>query len=98
MILPSLARSAFGLKGVIFSTKKFTIESTTEAYDSEFDVSGAAAALEHATKNPDVPLNANRLNHAPHATAHQLTTSAVIAEFDSKMLVEWLNSVHRVCF
>ena len=93
-----LGKIGVGLKAVIFSTKKFTIESTTEAYDFEFEVSGAAAALEHATKNPDVPLNANRLNHAPHATAHPVTTSAVIAEFDSKMLVEWLNSVYRAVF
>ena len=93
-----LGKIGVGLKAVIFSTKRFSINSITEAYEFQFEVTGAAAALKHATTNPDVPLNADRLNHVPRSAVDAVTKTSVVAEFETVQLVDWLDNVYRAVF
>ena len=93
-----LGKIGVGLKAVIFSTKHFSIRSTTDAYDFQFEVSGAANALEHATQNPDVPLIPNRLNQTPRVPSESVTKTIVTAKFDPSNIIEWLSTVHQAVF
>ena len=93
-----LGKIGVGLKAVIFSTQQFSIASVTEAYEFQFEVSGAAAALELATSNPEAPLHPERTNYVARAAADSVTTTTVVAQFKTELLIEWLVSVYRTVF
>lgn len=87
-----------GLKAVIFSTKFFSIESTTHSHGFQFAVTGAAAALEHAVSNPDFALHPDQDNYVTHDGDGLITKTMVRAKFDPALLVQWLASVYHAVF
>ena len=93
-----LGKIGVGLKAVIFSTSCFSIESVTKSHGFQFAVSGAAAALEHAGSNPELALHPERDNHIAYGGEGLVTRTTIKAQFDSALLVQWLDSVYHSVF